>query len=467
MSARNATFAAALALAVAAAPRAGADARERALADRGIVIEWIEMLPRREVRAIGDLPSPEPGTEMRFVGHLRNIASDAKPLGRVEWHVDGAEMHVETVAKSIPAQTRLTVEARWTAKAGRHTVRLALPLHEEWVSFETDAQRIRACIERRTLEALERDVGSLPRRIQGSLNTLHRSFEAARYPVVAPEGVHERFRLDDVVIYDRAPGADAPPGFESHPDVDVLVAYDEGGPIAGYSLPAYSIGHNFKSGDKGLLSAPGENALFHELGHFRGVPDLYSMAVAPGAVRLKGPGGKPLLEDVGLPDDLARCVMNSHFQVLRWSEYAAAVLERKRGVARVGACEETDHPFGHMWRDLPKIVRLQLLDEKHHPLALANVRVYRSRPLKNPPEGFRGQGVEADAAPVQEGVTRANGTIDVAGDYLGQAGPRDQRSLWLLVVSEAAGKTRASVILGATLNQRFWRGEASIASLEL
>src|SRR4030095_6482691 len=99
---------------------------------------------------------------------------------------------------------RLTVEARWTAKPGRHSVKLTLPLHEEWVSFETDAQRIRACIERRTLEALEREVGSLPRRVQGSLNTLHRSFDAARFPVVAPEGVHERFHLDDVVVYDRA-----------------------------------------------------------------------------------------------------------------------------------------------------------------------------------------------------------------------------------------------------------------------
>ena len=79
-----------------------------------------------------------------------------------------------------------------------------------------------------------------------------------------------------------------PAPFDDHPELDLVIACDEGGPLAGFWLPQYSIGHNFAFGGgdggtprRGLWSAWGEQALWHELLHcLFDVGDCYDLNVS-------------------------------------------------------------------------------------------------------------------------------------------------------------------------------------------
>ena len=136
-----------------------------------------------------------------------------------------------------------------------------------------DALSVALLVERRTFEDGNRRFGSFVRRMRKSFEDLHALFDdtAATTPdsILPRQAIRTRFRIQHVEVYDREEGV-RPPLFDAHPDVDLVIACDEGGPLAGFWLPQYSIGHNFLFGSdpedgsprQGLWSGNGEQALW-------------------------------------------------------------------------------------------------------------------------------------------------------------------------------------------------------------
>ncbi len=331
-------------------------------------------------------------------------------------------------------------------------------------------------VERETFAETERRFGSFRTRMQASFDALHALFADVEATTTTNPGsslaplarvaIRDRFEIVSVAVYDRTDGK-PPPLFANHPDVDLVIACDEGGPLAGFWLPAYSIGHNFLvaageakgTPERGLWSDWGEQALWHELLHFRGVPDSYISFIPPAAL----PGRAT--KEVALPDRFRLGIMNHPYQPPRISALASVVANAKAGVARVGACEEPDHEHGHMWRWVPERLTLALTKDGV-PLAGARVRWWRSQPMTGLGDPRR-QGVPEDAAPSGEAAADARGVVTLEGDYLGRADPRPKRSLWLLVEAEHEGERRFGVILLLSLNELYAAGHAKRATLPL
>mgnify|MGYP001607549262 CR=1 FL=1 len=455
-----------LALALCAAAEAGfpdLDPPPRKTPYDGLVIEWVGQEPKVAAADVGARSEPPEGTSIRYTAHLRNLAEVVSGAVELRWSVDGGEPTSQAV-EAIDAGKTATAEFPWTASKGRHWIRCELAGRAEWLTFATDALTVKVAIEARTLATYEAEHGSFARRMQDSLSGLHSSWATARDPRFAPEGVEERLRIDDVETYERTPGADVPAEFWDHPRFHLYVACDQGGPIGGFYIPGYSIGHNYGGhpGHESLFSDWGENCLWHEIAHFRGVQDFYNFTTENGAVGKTDAAGKPL-EDLRLAKAHDEDTMNNPYKETRWSDYSAAVLQAKRGVTRVGRCEDPSQPYGHMWRDVPAAIGIEVVGPDGKPLESVHVELYR--PARATPEDR--PTVAADAKPIAEGSTDAKGRFDPGGDPFACASEESARAGWLLLVLRREGTVRARYLTLLDANLAYWRGERDRAAFRL
>jgi len=373
----------------------------------------------------------------------------------LEWRFDGRVRLPQWRLRRIGLPSGLTFDVAvmfgmpWTREEARHHVVASTP--DDRCDVATDAFRVLLLVERASLRAGDERFGSFVRRFRKSLDDLN-ALLATSVHGSAPRGIEDRFRLDAVLVYDR-PGSKPPPEFLSHPGFDVAIACDEGGPLAGFSLPESSIGHNFSGSPPhaGLWSSWGEQALWHELLHFRGVQDFYLYEAADGALPGRWKGKLPL------PHRYAIDLMASPYQPPALGEYAAVMANVRRGVARVGACEDTANKFGTMWSWIPARIDLELT-KAGAPLAAARVRWWRSLARPGLPSEAP-EGVAADRVPDGETTTDDAGKAVLAGDLLGRAHPPAERGRWLLVEVEAGGERRFEIVYGLDLNLAYAKGD--------
>lgn len=429
----------------------------------GMIIECVELSPKKQVSAIGDTPGAPESREATLIVHLRNL-TDAPANALVQGAGFSAQSEMITpgeigrVEFTLPADS-VPFEAVFTAKpvgpdgiAGEVTDRASL------ISEKT--MRVALLVDRETYAQGNERFGSFTRRMRKSFDDLHALFADVSATttggVLKRMPIEDRFRIDRVELYDQS--SDARPAlFDEHPSYDLVIAANERGPLCCFWLPAYSIGHNYwnESHQYGLWSAWGEQALWHEMLHFRGVQDFYMYRVPKEAL----PGRA--MRDVELPLVYREGLMNSPYQPPRISALAAHIAKTKTGIARVGAAEEPEQPYGHMWQWLPARLRVHV-DLGGRPLSRATVRWWRSLPAGL--SDGRIQGVAADRPPDGEGELNRLGEVAIKGDYLGATKPREERSLWLLVEVEQRGEKRFAVITGLWLNEMFASGRETIAT---
>lgn len=429
----------------------------------GMIIEYIELSPKKQVSAIGDTPGAPESREATLIVHLRNL-TDAPANALVQGAGFSAQSAMITPGEMgrvefvLPADS-VPFKAVFTAKpvgpdgiAGDVTDRASL--------IGEKTMRVALLVDRETYAQGNERFGSFTRRMRKSFDDLHALFADVTATttggVLKRVPIEDRFRIDHVALYDQASEA-RPALFDEHPSFDLVIAANERGSLCCFWLPAYSIGHNFwnESHQYGLWSAWGEHALWHEMMHFRGVQDFYMYRVPQEAL----PGRA--VRDVELPLVYREALMNSPYQAPRISALAAHTANTKKGIARVGAAEEPEQPYGHMWQWLPSRLRVHI-DLGGRPLSRATVRWWRSLPAGL--SDGRIQGVAADRPPDGESELNRLGEVTIKDDYLGATKPRAERSLWLLVEVEHEGEKRFAVISGLWLNEMHASGKVTIAT---
>lgn len=315
------------------------------------------------------------------------------------------------------------------------------------------AMRVALLVERRTWDAGNKKFGSFTRSMRASLESLHEAFADTSAPAeagLARQPITDRFRIERVELFDRpADSMDTslrPAIFDTHPNYDVVVLCDENGPFNGYWPEQYAVGYNFTApaGENGLSSDAAERVLWKSLLQFRGVQDFSMYRIGAGAL----PGRCKDAIDLDEPfrDDL----MNNPSKSPRIGALAAAIANSKAGIAQLGSCKDPRNEYGHVWRWLPRTVRLQIVDKDDKPVSGLKLKWYRSLPLET---GDELQAVTADRPPIGSTTTDTSGETIIRGDYLGVRSAPDQRSLWLLVEAEdEAGTRRFAVLSGLWLN---------------
>lgn len=441
------------------------------------VIEWIGIGPRPHVGELGDRPTA-PTTQAAFLEIAVRNAGDqpareltirgitAKPirlpeLEPGEHHV----MNVELPTRDIPYGRTITLAAGDEQDAevldtldmygpGAHRVLIL-------TGPETEADNI------------ER-FGSMTRRLRHSFDDLHTLFDGGTVAGFPPNGgeadrpvAQDRFRIEGVVPYD--PEAGMPELFRSHPEFDLVIAMNEGGPLCCFFLndgndrDFYSIGHNFRAdvGGQvhGLWSRWGEQALWHETIHYRGVPDFYIYNID--AQQLPGRSADGWrLGDTERTEAFARDIMNDTYHTPEISALTTTIINSKEGASRIGACENPSHRFGHMWRWVPERLTVEVRDENGDVLD-GVVRAFASTPA-----GAR----DARRQMVAEGATPEfadEGSVTLSGDYMNAGKPRIERSIWKLIEAEHRGERRWTIITLLEINQRYAAGERERAEFTL
>jgi hypothetical protein len=439
------------------APAADAE-NPRNVRFEGPVVETVRATPRVQVGATGDSSVWPPDTEVRFEAVTRVLpAAGAGAAGTPPAPEEPPRFTIDGRAKE-PLRSPEGPYVPWRAEEGRHV--LEVSWGQDRGEFATDALRVLLLVERKTYDDGEKRFGSFVRRFRKSLDDLHALFAASVHPA-APKGILDRFRIDEVRVYDREAGK-PPPGFLDHPEADVAIACDEGGPSGGFVLPAHSIEHGFVGTPehKGLWSSWGERSLWLDLLRYRGVPDLSRWVIEGGAL----PGR--FAREIPLPARFAKDLAGWPPRAPVLSEYTAVVANLRHGVARVGECENPENVrFGHVWNFLPGRLAVALQDKAGAPLSGAKVRWWRSRPvLRAGDDPLAGvvrdhvAGIEADRAPDGEGTADEKGVVTIAGDYLGRADRRERRSRWMLVEVTKGEERRFEIVYALDLHLAYVRG---------
>ena len=414
----------------------------------GPIVETVRATPRVDVRGVGDRSAWPEGTDVRFEVVARRLPSSAPaaPAGTPE---DEPLVRLDGGFRA-PVGSPAGPYYPWKAESGRHVFEVVYGTDRG--TFATDSLRVLLLVERKTDEDGEKRFGSFVRRFRKSLDDLHALFAASVHPE-SPQGVLDRFRVEEVRVYDRDPGGH-PPRVPDLGEFDLLVACDETSsavaPPAGAVRGRPSFLHTFP-GRGGIWSSWGEQGLWYGLLFSRGLPRLSDWVVLPGALpgRFAGP--------IPLPERFARDLLASPFQAPSISQYTAMFANLRRGIGRPGDPEDPeDARFGHVWNFLPGrvVVTVHAADS---PAARAVVRWWRALPTPRE-AGDPVPGVAADRAPDGEATADAHGHVMITGDYLGRQDAPARRSRWLLVEVRRGGERRFEILYGLDLNVAYARG---------
>jgi hypothetical protein len=165
------------------------------------------------------------------------------------------------------------------------------------------------------------------------------------------------------------------------------------------------------------------------------------------------------VEPLRLRMEYAEDTMNDPYRPAHWSDYTATVIQMKRGISRVGRCEDPKNTFGHMWRHIPSEIRIQVIDAEGKPLRRVGVEVYRPEPGKD-----GRMRVEEEAEPMVAGAVADDGTFHLGEDPFGRKLKEERRARWVLILLRREAVVRARYLTLMEMNSAYWRGEKEEAT---
>jgi hypothetical protein len=261
-----------------------------------VVIGWIGRTPRLDyVRGAADPTRegwPAAGSTVSWDAHLVSFEGVDLPDVGYRWLLDGVEAARGSVR--IPAGARVVVSLPWTWAFARHTLTFELDRERRLAVF-TDALSVGFYVERseydlfRAKQHLLAGAHSVSWEdwAQRQIGRLNEMAAAAVYPET-PSGVHDRFRIDEIVVVadgalplvpyvDEGSRIGNQPNAQTEPnDADRSVDLIWGFPAS--EVPFFTDFTTATEANPFFLNG----TLLHELGHARGLVDVYGWWVRSG-----------------------------------------------------------------------------------------------------------------------------------------------------------------------------------------
>ncbi|MAF12388.1 hypothetical protein CMK11_18235 [Candidatus Poribacteria bacterium] len=307
----------------------------------------------------------EPGEEITFTAHVKNVGFAPSRGFSYEWLIDGEEIAGGFHDRLLDETDEITFELRWAWRDGMHHVEFRVATSDDEISIENNVARdptwgwglvyivhpgrVAAWREARTAYG----TFSFEDFYRWHLDIMNRLFEASVYPS-APDGIRARVRLDRIIYTDDVDAA-AAGGFEEDG-----IRYDQGRWIwiddDDRNETWEPASHDWRN--KTEWSLP------HELGHQLGMVDLYQIDYAGDETHVTPDTGEAITHMMNRPYTM----MHWHGPNL-WSEIHAGYLN-----------ETWDKPrgyFGDYYFAIPETVVLRALDINGRPLPGAGIEAFQ------------------------------------------------------------------------------------------
>ncbi|HIG98000.1 TPA: hypothetical protein HA231_01070 [Candidatus Woesearchaeota archaeon] len=252
---------------------------------------------------------PKEGETVTFTAYIKNHGKGPSGIFSFRWLIDGVEVSSGTQESLSPGQaTKQTIKWTWPAHLSDHTVRFVVDPenmiqepseNNNMLEDFTNALSFRIHVAKSVYDKFNAyqnmaESYSFEDWIQSQARTMNEKFVDSIYPAVAPNGILERIRIDEIVVendnelfFDS--GEHAPPDF-----------YQD-------SRWGFSVKEWMNDASKIERMSKGIDwALIHEWGHQLGLIDEYSLDVAKNNV-LVTDGNNQLVSGTSLLPDASWC----------------------------------------------------------------------------------------------------------------------------------------------------------------
>ncbi len=349
-----------------------------------------EMKPYLRPGSENDRRWPAAGELVTFTAHFANKGTLPSGSFAFRWLIDGVEVRAGAHPGLAPGETGTAVYAwAWQHEldgdrlVGSHTIRFVVDpagvireTYESNNSLEdcTDAISLVLAVTPELYAALETPIDpkwpfSAEDWLQRQIAAMNGAFAASVYPST-PNGITERVRLGKIVVASTDPPVD--------PEADGGF-YMSGDDRAGN--PYY---HRETDVSGGLL---------HELAHQLGVIDLYNIGAEMLSHQLVDRNGLPVQIETGL--SYRGLMLDPGIDPPVFEEHSALGLNANKGFRR--------GYYGEYLFDLPRAIRLRVLDATGAPAPGVDVKLYQAGPGR-------------DLYPtITDNVPEITGTTDGAG----------------------------------------------------
>jgi len=416
---------------------------------------------------------PSPGETVTFTAHVRNHGDSAAPGFTYRWYLDGQaqgpaeQVYSQTVAPGEEATVSLSW--RWPADLGDHKVRILVDpgnrigdstrrnnVYEDF----TNALSFSIWVEKGLYDRFNAVVNGFGTRsfedwFRWQFNAMKQDFARSVYPVIAPRGILERIRVEEIQVIPFDP--DNLDNWRQALDSDPHLYLNDG--RWQFTSEATTLADKEADWDRYVATFARQIdwGLIHELSHQLGVIDEYRLNA-----NLSENPVSHTQHDFHAPGLMGGGYVAPGYDERFYDSHTAGFLNRNLHFRRGF--------YGEYLFDTPLRTSLRFLDIKGAPLADAEVRAYQKVEDTIPAEPtFTGR-TDANGVMVLpnrpvHGVTTATGHT-LRPNPFGQLNVVGPNSTMLVEISRWGQKDYRWLEI-IQLNEAFWQGGQKRAAIEI